>query len=109
MYQALTLDGGARALQTQNHIKMGNLTVFTEQDFLNVFLKGRIHYITCGKETGGRGNGTIVHTKGVEASYKKLTGQLPEVLSLYMLPQNGSAKQAVSHKARKLSKHRAHR
>lgn len=76
LYDAM-LEAGVKRLQSERMIHMRGKEVFTEQDFLNLFFKGRIHYFPC-----DHGKGDIVHTKDVEGVWKQRQGGLP----LYLFP-----------------------
>lgn len=83
-YAAL-LKGGVERLQSKPNITLAGRNVRTEQDFINMYFSGRIHYYPCSFERGGRGNGTIVHTKGVEKEWLKREGTLPPALDAFPL------------------------
>lgn len=92
MYHRL-LDNGAKRLQKERSIVMRNRSVYTEQDYLNMFFAGRIHYIPC---RHGRGGGKIVHTsgnseRGVEDAWKRFTGKVPDLvqMQLYVARRRG--------------------
>jgi hypothetical protein len=48
-----------------------------------MYFSTRIHYFPCSGATGGRGNGTVVHTKSVDAVWRERVGHAPRLIEVY--------------------------